>query len=71
METDAKTRSQIIGRAQGVLWKSWKKDWGAERTKEHHGRPMESTNLGPWALTKFELPIKEHVWAGPKPPTQM
>jgi hypothetical protein len=49
------------------------KKWG-DRIEQTRGvmnttrRPTESTNMGPWGLTKIKPPTKEHAAAGPSPP---
>ena len=73
METDAKSHSQTIGRAQEVLWKIGGKVWfvGTRGVKDTTRRPTEPTNLGPWGLTETEPSTGENAWSGPRPPTHI
>ena len=41
---------------------------GPKGDRNSTGRATESTNLDSWGLPETEPPIKEHTWAGPRPP---
>jgi hypothetical protein len=60
--------SETLDRAQGVLWKSWEKDWGIGRGQGLHRKTTESSNLDSWGLPETEAPTKEQALAGPTPP---
>ena len=65
MEKDAKTHNKTSVIPQGLLWKSGERIEQAREVKETTGRPLKSTNLGPWGLTETESPTKEHARPGP------
>jgi hypothetical protein len=48
METDIETHSHILGKACGILWNKWTKDWRSQKDQEHHKKKnTQSTYGGP------------------------